>query len=304
MLYSDWLQIWLKDKQNYIKESTYANYSTVIHSYIIPTFTSQQLSDITEQLVQQETLNWIRKDGLSCSTVKNIVMIIKSSLRAAQKTNLTTPQIIDILYPKAYSSDTPKILTKLDQAKLVQSAYLDLSSRSAGVLLALSTGIRIGELCGLKWSDVNFTNQTISVQRTIQRIYDPGADIKTRIVIGEPKTISSKRTVPISTTMLPILYRLKSSQNSDYVLTGTSMFVEPRTYREYFNSLLKKSDIEHINFHALRHTFATRLIENGADYKTVSTILGHSSINMTLNLYVHPQLSQQRSAIELFSLLT
>lgn len=303
MLYSDWLQIWLKDKRNYIKESTYANYSTITHSYITPAFIDYQLTDITEQLVQQKALDWIQKGGLSCSTVKNIVMIIKSSLRAAQKADLATPKIIDILYPKTYKDTTPKVLTKNDQAKLVQSAYLNLNTKSAGILLALSTGMRIGELCGLQWGDIDFANQTISVQRTIQRIYDPGAKTKTRIIIGEPKTMSSRRTVPLSTTILPILHRLKSHQNSDYLLTGASTFIEPRTYREYFSTLLKKSDVEHINFHSLRHTFATRLIENGADYKTVSTILGHSSINMTLNLYVHPQLSHQRNAVEMFSLL-
>lgn len=303
MLYTKWLQIWLKDKQNYIKESTYANYSTVIHSYIAPTFAGRQLSDITEELVQQSTLEWIQKDGLSCSTVKNIVIIIKSSLRAAQKASLVAPQIIDILYPKTYKDTTLKVLTKIDQAKLVQNAYLNLNTKSAGILLALSTGMRIGELCGLKWGDIDFANQTISIQRTIQRVYDPSAKAKTRIIIGEPKTMSSRRTVPLSTTILPILHRLKSHENSNYLLTGASTFIEPRTYREYFNTLLKKSDVEHINFHALRHTFATRLIENGADYKTVSTILGHSSINMTLNLYVHPQLSHQRSAVELFSLI-
>ncbi len=303
MLYAEWLYIWLKDKKNYIKESTHANYSTIIHSYIAPTFENKQLVEITEQLIQRTTLDWIRSGGLSCSTVKNIVMIIKSSLRSAQKADLIAPQMIDILYPKNYKNVIPRILTKTDQAKLVQNAYLDLSPRSAGILLALSTGMRIGELCGLKWSDVNFANQTVSVQRTIQRIYDPRAKIRTRIVIGEPKTMSSRRTVPLSTTILPILHRLKSYQDNDYLLTGTSMFVEPRTYREFFNTLLRKSNVEHISFHSLRHTFATRLIENGADYKTVSTILGHSSINMTLNLYVHPQLSHQRNAIEMFSLL-
>ena len=303
MLYSDWLQIWLKNKQDYIKESTYANYSTIVHSYISPTFADRNLADITEKLVQQTILHWIQKDGLSCSTVKNIVMIIKSSLRAAQKANLITLQIIDVLYPKVYKETAPKVLTKVDQAKLVQNAYLNLNAKSAGILLALSTGMRIGEICGLKWSDIDFASQTISVQRTIQRIYDPHAKTRTRIVIGEPKTMSSRRTVPLSTTILPILYRLKSHQNSDYLLTGADTFIEPRTYREYFNTLLKKSDVAHINFHSLRHTFATRLIENGADYKTVSTILGHSSINMTLNLYVHPQLSHQRSAVEMFSLL-
>lgn len=303
MLYSEWLKIWLEEKKNYIKESTYANYSTIIHSYILPTLGDKILIDITELLVQRMILVFMQNKRLSCSTAKNVVMIIKSSLRAAQKANLVVPVVIDIRYPKAQAHNVPRILSKEEQSRLVQSSYLNLNAKSLGLLLALSTGIRIGELCGLKWDDISLTDQTITIRRTLQRIYDPGAKTKTKVVIGEPKTLSSRRIVPISTTILPLLHRLCKEDGNSYVLSGSHHYIEPRTYREYFSSILKRSGIQHINFHALRHTFATRLIENGADYKTVSSILGHSSINMTLNLYVHPQLSQQRSVVEMFSLV-
>jgi len=302
MIYSEWLHEWLKDRKNYIKESTYANYGTLIHLYIVPAMGGLQVSDIDEQLVQQKVLHWVHANGLSCSTVRNVVMVIKSSLRAAQKNKLAPMQIIDVSYPKTYKETSRKVLSKSDQSKLVQYAYLNLTSKSAGILLALSTGMRIGELCGLRWSDIDFSNQTISVQRTVQRICSPDGKSRTKIIISEPKTISSRRTVPLSTSILPVLHKLNMS-NDGYILTNHDRPIEPRMYREYFNSLLRKTGVNHVNFHSLRHTFATRLIENGADYKTVSTILGHSSINMTLNLYVHPQLSHQRNAIELFSLL-
>ena len=143
----------------------------------------------------------------------------------------------------------------------------------------------------------------LNVNRTVQRVYRKTLDGKgkSQIIVGPPKTRSSRREIPISAILLPVLKRIAPETSDVFFLSGTEKCVEVRTYRTFFDDFLKKNQLENINFHALRHTFATRCIEAGGACKTVSELLGHSSVNMTLNLYVHPQIEQKRRCVELLS---
>jgi integrase len=161
--------------------------------------------------------------------------------------------------------------------------------------------MRIGELCAIKWSDIDLKNRTLTINKTIQRIYLSENSMRyTKVLIGSPKTQSSNRTLPLSSTIVPLLQKLVQSPET-YLLSATRKPIEPRNLRACYERLLRQLDINFVNFHSLRHTFATRLIEAGIDPKTVSSLLGHSSVSTTLNLYVHPQMEQKRLAVEVLN---
>ncbi len=156
------------------------------------------------------------------------------------------------------------------------------------------------ELCALSWRNVDNVQNVITIQNTLQRVYNKNMFPPTKIIIGNPKTVKSGRYIPLSRKLQNVIEQLPDINYEGYILTNDTKFMEPRTFRRFYKNFLLKHDIQYLNFHCLRHSFATRLIQNGADYKCVSEILGHTSINTTLNMYVHPDLKQKRACIELF----
>ena len=189
-----------------------------------------------------------------------------------------------------------RILTAIEENKLIRylKKYFDLTA--LGILLSLFTGLRIGELCALKWSDFSFPDKEFHVKRTMQRLHNLNEDTpnKTVIEIGEPKSLNSIRSIPIPDELMGYL---KSAYVADsYVLSGEKdKFVEPRTMENRFKKILKNCGINQINFHVLRHSFATKCVELGFDIKSLSEILGHANVNITLNRYVHPSMKLKRS---------
>lgn len=167
------------------------------------------------------------------------------------------------------------------------------NNTNISVLLCLFTGLRVGELCGLKWSDIDFQNGTVSVCRTVQRINKHG---KSEVAIGSPKSKSSVRIVPIPDFLLAIL-KAKRKGDDFYIITGTSKPTEPRTMQNRFKSILKTCGIRNVNFHLLRHTYATICIENGFDPKTLSELLGHADASITLNRYVHSSMLMKKNYV-------
>ncbi len=309
ILYKEWVMEWLGRKRGYVKAATHANYTTAVMTHLIPALGELPVCELTEQRLQAAASAWLtdgRRDGrggLSERTVKNLVMLVKLTMKAAAKEGYVGMQHFDILYPRKTDMSECRVLTKEQQLLLTQHIYLNLSCRNAGILFCLHTGLRIGELCGLRWGDIDMENRTVIVSRTVQRIFERDAEGhgETRLIVTEPKTKHSRRTIPLSSAIYPVLRKLRQDDPAVYLLTGTQHHTEPRTYREYYDKLLMELGLEHVNFHGLRHTFATRLIESGADYKTVSELLGHASVNTTLNLYVHPQMEQKRRAVELLN---
>lgn len=171
--------------------------------------------------------------------------------------------------------------------------------RNLGIFICLNTGMRIGEICGLKWENVDTDLGVIQVRKTLQRIYvlDEG-EKHTELLLDTPKTTNSIRDIPMSNELIKVLKPIKKVVNDNFfVISNDANPIEPRTYRNYYKKLLKKLDIDELKFHGLRHSFATRCIESNADYKTVSVILGHSNISTTLNLYVHPNHEQKKKCI-------
>jgi integrase len=307
MLYRDWLAEWLKDKKEFVKEATYANYSIEVVNHIIPKLGDCLLKDLTESKIQSTVLTWLKagrldgKGGLSEKTVRDLLMIVKLSIREANRKYDCAISLPEVRFPTSIRLKKLHIFSPRDQQKLIKAVLANPNNKSLGIVLALYTGMRIGELCALQWKDVDLQQRTISVTKTVQRIFlkDLNQSATTKVIVTSPKTRASVREIPIAAQLIPHLQGIRSSNLDAYVLTGSRVFLEPRGYRDYYDRLLRLATISHIPFHGLRHSFATQLIAKGADAKTVSELLGHASIATTLNLYVHPNMEQKRKCISL-----
>ena len=199
-----------------------------------------------------------------------------------------------------------RVFSKTEQEQLCKYILAEPEPCNIGILVCLFTGLRIGEICALRWEDVSFADQTIHVHHTLQRVQNQsGNGPKTKIVVTTPKSSCSIRTIPIPDELSEMLAAHKRS-SVGYLLTNDERkFVEPRTMQNRFKKALKSSGVESANFHATRHTFATRCIELGFDVKSLSEILGHATVNITMNRYVHPTLELKKENMKkLSSLLT
>lgn len=305
VLYKDWIWDWLSYKKDYIKESTYANYSNIISNHIAPDLGKYHLDELSNKIIQNFLLDKYKNGrldnsgGLSNKTIRDIIAIVKSSLKYALKEGLINSLSLDFIYPKTTQKDKIYTLSKQEQDKLTNYIIENESAKSLGILLSLYSGIRIGELCALQWSDIDFKTNVLHINKTLQRVYIKDHKIKTsKIIITNPKTHNAEREIPLNKDFSKELKKYRTNSD-DYLLSCRNKWIEPRTYRRFFEKVLKQADIEKINFHGLRHTFATNCIKLGVDYKTVSELLGHATVNITLNLYVHPQMSQKKKCIDL-----
>lgn len=292
--YSDVLDAWLQSTRLSIKESTYTRYLHLIDTHIRPQLGEYQLSQISTQLIEgfvKMQLTSGRVDntgGLSAKTVIDILTIVKSTMEYARYNNFVVSCNLSKLTVKKKDREM-RVLCQAEQDALIQVLLADMDLYKLGVLLALCTGIRIGELCALQWEDINIEKSILKIRKTMQRIQETsvGAVNKTKIIITEPKSESSIREIPLPAFLVKIAGQFVGHPKA-YVLSGErGKYVEPRTMQNHFKNYIEESGIENVNFHALRHTFATRCIEVGFEIKSLSEILGHSNVNITLNRYVH-----------------
>jgi len=290
--------LWREYKRSYVKRSSLSAYTLLIENHILPNFGEKY--GIEESDVQGFVLRKI-EDGLSQKTIKDVLIVLKMILRFGAKNKWVVYEPFDdIQFPTRRGQKSIEVLTKVNQRKIMNYIRENFTFRNLGIYICLSTGMRIGEICGLTWGDIDMEDGVIRVNRTIQRIYVIEDGIrKTELIIDTPKTINSNREIPMSRDLLRMLKPLKKVVNPLYfVLTNEAKPTEPRVYREYYKNLMIALNIPVLKFHGLRHSFATRCIESKCDYKTVSSLLGHSNISTTLNLYVHPNLEQKQLAID------
>lgn len=289
--------LWKNDKAQYVKRSTISAYSLILEKHIFPAFGSS--TALPEYEVQQFVLQKLQS-GLCQKSVRDILIVLKMVQRFGIKHGLLPQQDWSIHFPTEQDNKELPVLTVAQQKKIMHYVCDNFTFRNLGIYICLCTGMRIGEVCALRWGDINLATESIYIQRTIERIYVVDGDKPhTELVIGPPKTKKSIREIPVSRSLMKMLKPLRKLMNdSFYVLTGEATPTEPRTYRNYYNSLMRQLGLPPMKFHGLRHSFATRCIESHCDYKTVSTILGHANISTTLNLYVHPDREQKRRCIE------
>ena len=290
----DVIIIWSQYQKQLVKESTYSHYLNIINNHILPYFKNMYINKITSEDIIRFN-NYLLLSGnkknnksLNPKTVKDIDTILKQILKFSGNE-------IKIKSPKTMKNNI-KVFTKEEYSLLKEYCLNNLNSYTLGIIICLNTGLRLGEICSLKWEDINLENRTIKINHTILRIKDY-EDKKSKIIINTPKTATSSRIIPINNFLFFLLKKFQSSKHN-YVLTNCSKFIEPRCYYRRYKTILKKLNLTKYNFHALRHTFATMCTELGFDTKSLSEILGHSNIKTTLTLYVHPSLDLKKDYME------
>lgn len=306
MLFSDAARLWLQSQQPYWKPSTYSAYCQLLKKYILPYFGNTKITKITNQemdnfasyiIVHSENKN------LSTNYVSQICDIILRVLAYMEKKYQYKVLLPDNPAGKKRSA---QILLPCDHSFMRLEQYLFMHAEQdtcLGILIAFHTGIRIGELSALTWDDIHLEEKLIYIRKNILRIKEPEniqntTHKMTHIIEQSPKTSDSVRNIPIPPKLIPLLQKYRR-EDSSYIISGIkNPWAEPRTIQYRFQSILKKCDITPFNFHMLRHGFATRCIAMGLDVKSLSEILGHSSIQITLSLYVHPTAQQKRNLME------
>jgi Site-specific recombinase XerD len=297
---------WLNSSKIKVKQSTYVKYHTIIEKYIkdyignilIDNITSKTITDYTESLTEF---------NLSNSTIRDILCIISMILKY-YRIVYDKPMNIIVNYPKCTKKDID-ILAENEIKSLEKYLINNINLKKLGLILTLYTGLRVGEICALKWEDINLNIGYITVRRTMQRLKNLNSDgnnktTKTMIIEDTPKSKTSVRDIPLPDFLIDILKIFKCENPDYYLLTGNYSHIEPRVYQNYFKKCLKNCDIEDINFHALRHTFATRCNNKNFDTKSLSEILGHSSVKITLDIYTHPSFEHKKKNMNKLNLLT
>ena len=293
-LFSEWLSaIQLK-----VKESTYANYKMKTEKHILPAFSGLAYSALSAQLVHEFIKKKLER-GLSPKYISDIVVVLKSMAKYVSIQHGYYNPLTNITMPKPQKKEL-NLLSETEQKKLRTYLSNGIDTTKIGIMLSYYAGLRIGEVCGLKWSDIDFKNHTITVKRTVQRIMRKNGSKSTEIIVSSPKSKTSERIIPIP----DFLYDIFLSHNADknvYILSGSTKITEPRTMQYRFKSILKKADLPSVNYHCLRHMFATNCIRLGFDVKTLSEILGHSNVEITLNRYVHSSMERKIVCMNLIS---
>lgn len=309
--YEHWLIKWLQAKKVQVKESTYIRYRNIIMSHIIPGLGKYPINKIGTSLMESyvvDKLNNGRLDGnggLSPKTMSDMMIVIKESFKYAQTFGVRTICCFDGITIKRDIREM-RVLSRIEQKQLLSVLFDNFDECKMGVFISLYTGIRIGELCALQWKNISFSEKVIIVEHTIQRLQNDDIDAlqKTKLVVTKPKSSASLRSIPLPDFVIEAI-RPFAGPPSAYVLSGKrEEIIEPRTMQNKFKTYLKAGHIDNANFHSLRHTFATRCVEVGFDIKTLSEILGHSSVKITLDRYVHSSMELKRSNMEKLTPIT
>lgn len=286
---------WMQCNCLRLKQSTRVKYQTAIGKHIKPRLGKLRIDAISTETIGQFGSDLLNIYGLATKTTTDIMVLVHSILSYSAKHYPGTMAVVEVPYPKK----TPKemrVLSKAEQEILTNYLLTDLDPCKFGVLLAMWTGMRIGELCALRWNHVSIDGQTIKVDATMQRLRDDSADTssKTSIVTDSPKTVSSVRIIPMGNHAARLCRIIDPHNENAYILTGTEKYMEPRLLQYHFQRYICGCGLGDVTFHTLRHTFATRCVEVGFEIKSLSEILGHANTAITLNRYVHCSLELKR----------
>lgn len=304
---SELLCRWLDNHVVNRKGATIAKYQFLIDKHLVPDLGRLEISALKSDMInsylseKMKSGSLKKTGGLSPSYVRTIAIVLNSAIKFAQEEGLLDSLKVKVQKPSLVKKELT-VMGRLQQAKVEEYILSHLCPTNIGVLLSMHTGLRIGEICALRWEDIDMELQILHVRHTIARVCVPGGDgEKTALIIDTPKTKTSARDIPISSFLMPVLRAAKDESRSQYVVSGGGNFISPRTYSYRFQKLLAMCSVEKINYHTLRHTFATRCIEVGVDIKSLSEILGHANVSVTLNTYVHSSMQLKRQQLEKLS---
>lgn len=282
---------WFHSVRHRVKESTAANYRMKAEKHVLPAFSDMRADEITESDIYS-FIELRQKSGLSNRYISDILIMMKSVYKYASKNYHFLNPLEGIALPKLQKPEI-ELLDEKQQEKLQQYIAENPNHSTLGIALSMSTGIRIGELCALQWEDIDLEKRILTVRKTMQRIQTPDGATKTKLIIAEPKSESSKRKIPIPDCVISILEKFRGKAK-EYLISGEERPIEPRTMQYRFASILKNVKLPSVHFHALRHMFASKCVKLGFDAKTLSEILGHSKVEITLNRYVHSSFEQKK----------
>lgn len=305
VIFSNLCENWLEVSRIKNKASTLARYEAVIQNHILPFFSTEEIKDLSSAQINMFIERLLTDKGLSAKSVNDIATILAQILKFGKKNGTIKNLDLNIAKPTVNKKELP-VLSLEEQEKLIKAIKDNVTNENIGILLSLFTGMRIGEICALQKKDIDLANGIVSINKTMQRINSKrNGKSGTQIIIDTPKTQRSVRKIPLPEFLLFEIKRLmRDTEENAWLLTGrTDKFTEPRSYQNIFKKYLEKAGVCNTNFHALRHTFATRAVEKGVDVKTLSEILGHSTVSFTMERYVHPSLSIKKSNIEKLSSL-
>lgn len=314
-LYSEYLDEWIEQKKKKIKPASYATYKTLIEYQIKPTLGKFDVEDISENVLQDCIMNWNMHgnlqtgEGLAAKTIKDLTVLVKSTVRQyRKKAGLPPIDFSEVGMPDDDNSFVEPF-SSYDSQKIIKNIFLNIGKKQLllSIALGLLAGMRIGEICALRWKDVNLNGKikTIKIENTRQRLFLPDREKGNTSVVVEdsPKTKAAIRQIPVSNTLALLLSVVRpedSECGEKYVLTNSSNGIEPRSVRSFYSRFLKSIGIPFRKFHNLRHTFATKWIACGLDVKSLSEILGHRSVQLTMNLYCHPSIEDKNHWMEKF----
>lgn len=288
---------WLFSVQGSLKQSSYSCYHTQIEKHISPWFCRCRAEEITTDMIAKFAVEK-SNSGLSGRTIKSLLILLQSILRYGEEHGYLSMRGISVRYPRVEDYEL-HLISDVQMQKLITWLMESEDSFSTGLLLCIYTGIRVGELSGLQWQDIDFDQEIMHIRRTASRIRNVGAageERKTLLIIGSPKSLSSVRDIPVPSFLLERMGAVRTNPEH-YLLTGSGRCMEPRGIQRRFAAVLEECHIPRTNIHSLRHTFATRCTEMGFDSKTLSEILGHSSVKITMDIYVHSNLERKKNCI-------
>lgn len=292
--FNDVLDVWLAETRGRVKRSTLATYGGACERYIRPALGPVP----TEQMTDEEVAKFLGEASeiYSSSTLRIICHILRSAIELAHSSGLCGA-VSGRFQPPRGTRHEARILSQEDQLRLLGSLRPEDGPVQLGILLCLYTGMRLGEACGLRWGDFTPDCNIIYIRRTLQRLATNDGEHKTALVLDTPKSSSSMRAIPVPARLHPVLESARCGEDC-YLLTGTETPMEPRRFQSRFKAALRDAGVADINFHALRHTFATNCVSLGCDAATLARILGHSDVAITLNTYVHPSFEAMRAIVD------
>lgn len=295
-------EMWLYGKGIKVKQSTYEKYQYLLDKYILPYIGAISTRNLNTQLINnkmQELYFAGEKEHLSLSIMKSVLYVVKAILKYSACIGKTDLMEVTFELPNSSIEET-ETLSKVQITQLLNCISEENNNNNLGILICLCTGVRIGEVCSFQRKDIDFQNRLINVRTTVQRLKING-DTKTSLVVTAPKSRKSYRVIPMTEFLYKKLwdYQLNELEENQYILGRRNVPYDPRTLQYAFQRVLEECKIDHIKFHGLRHTFATNCARNGFDIKTLSEILGHSTVNFTMNRYVHSDLECKREQMKL-----
>ena len=296
--FSSYCTQWLDINKSRLKSSTLAKYHSMQKKHIDPWLGKFEPAELTSDIIAEFSGELLYEKQLSPKTVRDILTFVHKIIVYFQTETGNVQPLVTIFYPRIEPKEL-RVLSKEEQQKLTQYLLYDPDIYKLSVLLALFTGLRIGEICALQWRNVSVESGFLEVKHTVQRIRNPenNSRSKTILQLGTPKTVSSIRTIPVTERIAELLKSFQKDDKNSFVMTGSREFMDPRKLQRRLKKYTSELGLLGVHFHTLRHTFATRCIEAGCDMKTISEILGHSSISTTMNRYVHPSLNFKRENI-------